>query len=108
MSNGELGPVDPTRDETYVFMSRFFAEVARVFPEQYLHLGGDEVSYDCWKSNPNIRRFMKRMGFPSRYDKLEEHYIQRLLEIVQGLGKSYVVWQEVFDNKVKPFYCGRT
>lgn len=100
-SNGELGPVDPTRDETYVFMSRFFAEVARVFPEQYLHLGGDEVSYDCWKSNPNIRHFMQRMGFHSRYDKLEEHYIQRLLEIVQGLGKSYVVWQEVFDNKVK-------
>ncbi|XP_075559252.1 beta-hexosaminidase subunit alpha-like isoform X3 [Dermacentor variabilis] len=99
--NGELGPVDPTRNETYVFMAHFFAEVARVFPDRYLHLGGDEVNFDCWQSNPNITSFMRRMGFPSRFDKLEEHYIQRLLEIIQNLRKSYVVWQEVFDNKVK-------
>ncbi|XP_065298556.1 beta-hexosaminidase subunit alpha-like isoform X2 [Dermacentor albipictus] len=99
--NGELGPVDPTRNETYVFMAHFFAEVARVFPDRYLHLGGDEVNFDCWQSNPNITSFMRSMGFPSRFDKLEEHYIQRLLEIIQTLRKSYVVWQEVFDNKVK-------
>ncbi|XP_037571896.1 beta-hexosaminidase subunit alpha-like [Dermacentor silvarum] len=98
--NGELGPLDPTRKETYVFMAHFFAEVARVFPDQYLHLGGDEVSFDCWQSNPNITSFMRRMGLSSRFDKLEEHYIQRLLEIIQTLRKSYVVWQEVFDNNV--------
>lgn len=98
--NGELGPLDPTRKETYVFMAHFFAEVARVFPDQYLHLGGDEVSFDCWQSNPNITSFMRRMGFSSRFDKLEEYYIQRLLEIIQTLRKSYVVWQEVFDNNV--------
>lgn len=97
---GELGPVDPTRNETYVFMSQFFTEVARVFPDQYLHLGGDEVSFDCWKSNRNITSFMQKNGI-SRFEKLEEHYIQRLLEIVYTLRKSYVVWQEVFDNNVK-------
>uniref|UniRef100_A0A224YPI0 Beta-hexosaminidase n=1 Tax=Rhipicephalus zambeziensis TaxID=60191 RepID=A0A224YPI0_9ACAR len=98
--SGELGPVDPTRNETYVFMSRFFTEVARVFPDQYLHLGGDEVDFDCWKSNPNITSFMQKIGISS-FEQLEEHYIQRLLEIVRTLGKSYVVWQEVFDNNVK-------
>lgn len=99
--NGRLGPVDPSRNESFTFLAHFFSEVARVFPDQYLHLGGDEVSFLCWMSNPNITSFMREMGIPMRYDKLEEYYIQRLLKIIQELRKSYIVWQEVFDNKVQ-------
>ncbi|XP_037273904.1 beta-hexosaminidase subunit alpha isoform X2 [Rhipicephalus microplus] len=99
--NGRLGPIDPTRNQTYAFLAHFFAEVARVFPEQYLHLGGDEVDFLCWISNPNVTSFMRQMGFPRRFDKLEDYYIQRLLEIVKVLRKSCMVWQEVFDNKVQ-------
>lgn len=99
--NGRLGPVDPSRNDTYTFLAHFFAEVARAFPDQYVHLGGDEVGFLCWMSNPNITSFMRRMGIPNRYDKLEEYYIQRLLRIIQALRKSYMVWQEVFDNKVQ-------
>lgn len=99
--NGRLGPVDPSRNETYTFLAHFFSEVARVFPDQYVHLGGDEVGFLCWMSNPNVTSFMRSIGITGRYDKLEEYYIRRLLEIVQALHKSYIVWQEVFDNKVQ-------
>ncbi|KAH7949351.1 hypothetical protein HPB49_008076 [Dermacentor silvarum] len=53
------------------------------------------------KSNPNIKRFMRQNGIAGKYKKLEDFYVQRLLRLVQGVGKSYVVWQEVFDHKVK-------
>jgi hypothetical protein len=26
--------------------------VAEVFPDMYLHIGGDEVEYECWKVHP--------------------------------------------------------
>ncbi|XP_009248266.1 beta-hexosaminidase subunit alpha isoform X3 [Pongo abelii] len=99
--SGTFGPVNPSLNNTYEFMSTFFLEVSSVFPDFYLHLGGDEVDFTCWKSNPDIQDFMRKKGFGEDFKQLESFYIQTLLDIVSSYGKGYVVWQEVFDNKVK-------
>lgn len=98
--SGTFGPVNPSLNSTYDFMSTFFLEISSVFPDFYLHLGGDEVDFTCWRSNPNIQAFMKKKGFTD-FKQLESFYIQTLLDIVSDYDKGYVVWQEVFDNKVK-------
>lgn len=46
--SGSFGPVNPTLDSTYKFMGRLFKEVKSVFPDPYVHIGGDEVSFRCW------------------------------------------------------------
>lgn len=41
----KLGPIDPTKEESYTFMQNLLKEVVSVFPDEYVHLGGDEGNY---------------------------------------------------------------
>lgn len=95
-----FGPANPSVESTYIILTKLLSEVVRVFPEKYIHLGGDEVSYWCWSSNPDVIDFMTKMGFGTDYSKLEEYYMQRLLGIVRSFptNNTYMVWQEVVDN----------
>lgn len=97
---GKLGPIDPTRNETYDFLRNLFKEVVEVFPDAYVHLGGDEVGFECWESNENITKYMHSNNITT-YEQLEEQYIQRVVDIIDGLKKKSIVWQEVFSNGVR-------
>lgn len=100
-ANGKLGPMDPTNPAVYDFMRNLFTEIVQVFRDEYLHLGGDEVPFDCWGSNPTIVNYMKEHNMTNRFDLLENEYIAKILAISDSLNAKSIVWQEVFDNGVK-------
>ncbi|EPY72839.1 beta-hexosaminidase subunit beta [Camelus ferus] len=107
-SSGTFGPINPILNTTYSFLHDLFKEISTVFPDKFIHLGGDEVQFDCWKSNPDIQNFMKSKGF-ANFERLESFYMEKLLDMVSTMGKRSIVWQEVFDNKDKEKfdkYCG--
>ncbi|XP_044746308.1 beta-hexosaminidase subunit beta-like isoform X2 [Coccinella septempunctata] len=97
----EYGPMDPSVPKVFQFLSNFFEEISKVFPERYIHLGGDEVPFDCWQSNPNITKFMQTLNITGDYAALESYFIKKLIDIVTIKGLNPIVWEEVFDNGVK-------
>ncbi|XP_023335137.1 beta-hexosaminidase subunit alpha [Eurytemora carolleeae] len=103
VKTGGYGPMNPTKKRVYAFIQEFFEEVTQVFPDKYLHLGGDEVDFKCWRSNPEITEFMNKWNLTDDYTKLESIYIKKLLDIVSSFPtkNGYIVWQEVFDNGVQ-------
>ncbi|XP_038561094.1 beta-hexosaminidase subunit alpha isoform X2 [Micropterus salmoides] len=99
--SGTFGPVNPVLPSTYQFMARLFKEVSSVFPDSHIHLGGDEVDFSCWRSNPDVQAFMQKMGFGVDFTKLEAFYMENIVNITSALNKTSIVWQDVFDYHEK-------
>lgn len=95
-------PIDVTEEGNYAFMREFFTEVASDFPDNYIHLGGDEVTFgvECWKSNAKVTAFMKEHGIET-YEQLEAVYVDKLVKIIESMNRTYIVWQEVADSGIE-------
>ena len=52
--------LDPTREETYTFLDGLIGEIAALFPDEYFHVGGDEVNGKQWNANPQHRGIQDR------------------------------------------------
>lgn len=86
--------MDPTNEKTYKFLNEFIGEMAKLFPDQYFHIGGDEVNGKEWDANPKVQEFMKAHGIKNNQE-LQAYFSQRVQEIVVKHGKSTIGWDEV-------------
>jgi hexosaminidase len=93
---GIFDPVmDPTNKNTYKFLDRFIGEMAEIFPDPYMHIGGDENNGVQWKNNPRIQDFMKAHNLQGTAG-LQTYFNQQLLPILKKHGKIMVGWDEIF------------
>jgi hexosaminidase len=88
--------LDPTREEVYKFLDVFLGEMAALFPDAYLHIGGDENEGKQWDRNPRIQAFMKEKGIKDNH-ALQTYFNQRLLTILKKHGKTMMGWDEIFQ-----------
>ena len=86
--------MDPTQEQTYKFLDAFIGEMARLFPDQFFHIGGDEVNGKQWDANPNIQAFMRAHGMKTNQD-LQAYFNTRVQKLVSKHGKTMVGWDEI-------------
>ncbi|MEA1877986.1 MAG: family 20 glycosylhydrolase [Bacteroidota bacterium] len=92
---GVMNPVlDPTKESTYEFLDAFLTEMAGLFPDAYLHIGGDENNGKHWKQSEHIQNFMKEKGIKDMHE-LQAMFNKRLHEILTRNGKQMVGWDEI-------------
>jgi hexosaminidase len=87
---------DPTNEKVYKFLDEFFGEMAKLFPDHFFHVGGDEVNGKAWDANPKIQEFIRARDLKGNAG-LQLYFNKKLQGIVSKHGKSMVGWDEVLD-----------
>jgi len=94
---GVFDPVmDPTNEKLYPFLEKLYLEMSSLFPDQYMHIGGDENTGKDWENTPHIKAFMKARGMKST-GELQTYFNRRLLPIIRKCGKTMMGWDEIFQ-----------
>ncbi len=86
--------MDPTRESTYKFLDKFIEEMAKLFPDQFFHIGGDEVNGKQWDANPKIQQYMRAHSLKNNAD-LQAYFNTRIQKIVEKHGKTMEGWDEI-------------
>ncbi len=88
--------LDPTNEKTYKLLEVFFTEMSALFPDAYMHIGGDENEGKQWNANQNIQAFMKKNNIKDNHG-LQTYFNKRLLKFLQKNGKIMMGWDEIFQ-----------
>jgi hexosaminidase len=89
--------INPTIEKTYEFLDALFAEMAELFDDEFIHIGGDENNGKHWLANPEIVAFMEERGYEGPLT-LQRYFNERVLAIMTKYGKRMVGWDEIFED----------
>jgi hexosaminidase len=88
---GAADTLDVSNPKVYAFLDDVFAETAALFPNGYLHIGGDEVDQRPWQNNPRVQAWMKEKGVPD-LDHVQPAFTARILALAQARGRRVICW----------------
>jgi hexosaminidase len=92
--------MDPTNESVYPFLDQFVGEMARLFPDEYFHIGGDEVNGKQWSAAAKIQAFEKAHKMPGGKEgnvAIHAYFNERLLAILTKHGKRMEGWDEILN-----------
>jgi hexosaminidase len=86
--------MDPTDEKTYKFLNELIGEMSKLFPDQFFHIGGDEVNGKEWDANPKIQAFMKSHKLKNNVE-LQAYFSGRVQDLVTKHKKTPIGWDEI-------------
>lgn len=88
------GCLDPTSEPVYAAIGQLLDEVCAVFPDHYVHIGGDEVHSSWWRDDPAIQAFMQAQGLADT-TALQAYFNRRVVAMLRERGRRVIGWDEV-------------
>lgn len=89
------------RESTFEFLENVLDEVCKLFPGEYIHIGGDECPRVRWAECPDCRRRMNEEGF-TRPGELQGYLLKRIEKYLNAKGKRIIGWDEILESEITP------
>lgn len=100
------------KESTYQFVFAVLDELMELFPDKYIHLGGDEVVKMRWKLCPDCQALMQKEGISSE-EELQHLFMSRINTYVKSKGYTAIMWNydgvtstEKLDTDILWQVCG--
>lgn len=93
--------LNPSDEKVYEFLDKVFTEVAELFPNPYIHVGGDECYKGYWKADLGCQALMKKLNI-RHVEDLQGYFMGRVEKILQAKGKKLLGWDEILEGGISP------
>lgn len=93
--------LNPSDDKVYEFLDKVFTELAVLFPNKYIHVGGDECYKGFWEQDPGCQALMKKMNM-QHVEELQGYFMKRVETILNAKGKQLLGWDEILEGGISP------
>ena len=91
--------LNPTDESVYAALNALFAEVGAVFPDRYIHIGGDEVHPAWWREDQGVQDFIATHQLEDTRG-MQAYFNRRLCASLKEQGKCVIAWDEVLHESV--------
>jgi len=89
------------RPKTVEFMQNVLAEVMELFPNTYIHIGGDEANIEHWKNSEEMQAQIRKLGLKDE-EGLHSWFIKQMDSFLTSHGRRLVGWDEILQGGLAP------
>ncbi len=84
------------------FLTDVLDEVMDLFPSKVIHIGGDEVKYNHWKSSKTVQRYMKEKGLTTPAE-LQVFFTNSISQYLQSKNRRMMGWNEIMGHNLHEY-----
>ncbi|MDD4145398.1 MAG: beta-N-acetylhexosaminidase, partial [Prolixibacteraceae bacterium] len=85
------------KEDTYKFLIDVLDEVIQLFPDEYFHIGGDEVPKARWEKCKDCQRKIREEGLKDEHE-LQSYFVKRIEKYLHSKGKKLIGWDEILEG----------
>ncbi len=82
---------------TIAFLQNVLTEVTQIFPDRYIHIGGDEADKAKWKTSARIQARIKELDAGDEHG-LQSWFIRQMDSFLASKGRRLVGWDEILEG----------
>lgn len=86
-------------EKVYGFIEDVLNEIMDLFPGKVIHIGGDEVRHDQWKTNAAINALMEKEGFKN-YSDMHVYFVNRISKYIEKNGRRMMGWNDILGKNL--------